>query len=106
MIDATVASDNPLRLRKNLLKIMSKIVMAIDDNIRDEKLQYNINREAAKISALSTGKIAKYEPLTGEEILSFNRSQIIEQANILSFSKSFWKVKGETSWCFKVSKSF
>ena len=34
--------------------------MAIDDNIRDEKLQYNINREAAKISALSTGKIAKY----------------------------------------------
>ena len=60
MIDATVASDNPLRLRKNLLKIMSKIVMAIDDNIRDEKLQYNINREAAKISALSTGKIAKY----------------------------------------------
>ena len=60
MIDATVASDNPLRLRKNLLKIMSKIVMAIDDNIRDEKLQYNINREAAKISTLSTGKIAKY----------------------------------------------
>ena len=60
MIDATVASDNPLRLRKNLLKIMSKIVMAIDDNIRDEKLQYNINREAAKISALPTGKIAKY----------------------------------------------
>ena len=60
MIDATVASDNPLRLRKNLLKIMSKIVMAIDDNIRDEKLQYNINREAVKISALSTGKIAKY----------------------------------------------
>ena len=40
--------------------------MAIDDNIRDEKLQYNINRDAAKISALSTGKLAKYEPLTGE----------------------------------------
>ena len=30
--------------------------MIIDDKIRDEKLQYNINREAAKISALSSGK--------------------------------------------------
>ena len=40
--------------------------MAIDDQIRDEKLQYNIDREAAKISALSSGKIHKYEYLTGE----------------------------------------
>ena len=40
--------------------------MAIDDNIRDEKLQYDINREAAKISALSSRKIYKYEFLTGE----------------------------------------
>ena len=31
--------------------------MTIDDKIKDEKLQYNINREAAKISALLTGKI-------------------------------------------------
>ena len=43
--------------------------MIIDDQIRDEKLQYNINREAAKISALSSGKINKHEYLTGEEIL-------------------------------------
>ena len=43
--------------------------MAIDDQIRDEKLQYDINREAAKISALSSNKIGKYEYLTGEEIL-------------------------------------
>ena len=35
--------------------------MAIDDKIRDEKLQYNINREAEKISALSSGKIDKNE---------------------------------------------
>ena len=53
--------------------------MAIDDNIRDEKLKYNINREAAKISALSSGKIVKYEYLTGEKILPSNQIQIIEQ---------------------------
>ena len=55
--------------------------MTIDDKIRDEKLQYHINREAAKISALSSGKIDKYEFLTGEEILPFDQSRIIEQAN-------------------------
>ena len=33
------------------------------------KLEYNINREAAKISALSSGKLHKYEYLTGEDIL-------------------------------------
>ena len=54
--------------------------MTIDDQIRDEKLQYNINREAAKISALSSGKIHKYEYLTGEDILPSNQQQIIEQA--------------------------
>ena len=54
--------------------------MAIDDQIRDEKLQYDINREAAKISALSSNKIGKYEYLTGEEILPSNQKQIIEQA--------------------------
>ena len=40
--------------------------MTIDDKIEDEKLQYDINREAAKILALSSGKIDKYEYLTGE----------------------------------------
>ena len=54
--------------------------MTIDDQIRDEKLQYDINREAAKISALSSNKIGKYEYLTGEEILPSNQKQIIEQA--------------------------
>ena len=42
--------------------------MAIIDKIRDEKLQQEINREAAKISSLSSGKINKYEYLTSEEI--------------------------------------
>ena len=54
--------------------------MTIKDQIRDEKLQYDINREAAKISALSSGKTDKYEYLTGEEILPSNQQQIIEQA--------------------------
>ena len=54
--------------------------MAIDNKILAGKLQYDINREAAKISALSSGKIGKYEQLTGEEILSSNQRQIIEQA--------------------------
>ena len=54
--------------------------MTIDDQIKDEKLQYNINREAAKISALSSGKFNKYEYLTGEEVLPSNKQQIIEKA--------------------------
>ena len=81
VIDATLVSDNPSRYRKNLLKRICKLVMAIEDMIRDEKLQCNINREGAKISFLSPGKIDKYEYLSGEEILPSNRTQIIEKAN-------------------------
>ena len=54
--------------------------MTIADEIRNEKLQYHVNREAAKISALSSGKMDKYEYLTVEEILPSNQQQIIEQA--------------------------
>ena len=46
--------------------------MAINDQIRDEKLQYGINRETAKISVLPSGIIHKYEYLTGEDILHSN----------------------------------
>ena len=53
--------------------------MAID-KIRNEKLQYDIDREAAKISALSSGKIDKYEYLTNDEMLPPDESRIIEQA--------------------------
>ena len=53
--------------------------MTIDIKIKDEKLQYDVNREAAKISALSPGKIDKYEYLTGEEILPSDQSRIKEQ---------------------------
>ena len=54
--------------------------MTIGDQIKYEKLQYDINREAAKISALSQGKFNKYEYLTGEEILPSNKQRISEQA--------------------------
>ena len=54
--------------------------MTIDDKIRDEKLQYDINRIAAKISTFSSGRIDKYEYLTGEEILPSDQSRTIEQA--------------------------
>ena len=53
--------------------------MTFEDQIKVEKLQYDVNREAAKISALSSGKVDKYEYLTGEEILPSNQKQIIEQ---------------------------
>ena len=51
-----------------------------------KKLQYDISREAVKISTLSSGRIDKYEFLTGEEILPSNQQQIIEQAK---FTYSF-----------------
>ena len=54
--------------------------MTINDEIRVQKLQYDINTEAVKISALSSGKIQKYEYLTGEGIWPSNQQQIIEQA--------------------------
>ena len=67
--------------------------MTIEDKIKDKKLQYDINREAAKISALSSGKIDKYEYLTGEEILLSNQQQIIEQAKFTysTLGKAFEK---------------
>ena len=67
--------------------------MTINYQIRDEKLQYDINREVAKISALSSGKIHKYEYLTSEDILPSNQKQVIEQAKFTYFSlgKAFEK---------------
>ena len=81
VIDATLASDNPSRLRKNLLEWIQKLISTIDDKILDEKLQYDINRyEAAKKSTLTSGKIGKYEYLTSEEILTSDKRRAIEQA--------------------------
>ena len=77
-----------LRFHQIILSDLGKIfltynkIITINDQIRDEKLQYYIYREAAKISALSSGKIDKYEYLIGEVILPSNRQQIIEQAKL------------------------
>ena len=67
--------------------------MAIDDQIRDEKLQYDINREAAKISALLPNKFNKYEYLTGGEILPSHQKQMIQKAKFTysSLGKAFEK---------------
>ena len=54
-------------------------MMTINDQVKDEKLQCNINREAAKISALLSGKLHKHEYLTGEDILPSNQQQIMQQ---------------------------
>ena len=66
--------------------------MTIEDQIKDEKLQYDINREAAKVSAFSSGKIDKYEYITGEEILP-NQQRISQQAkfNYSPLGKAFEK---------------
>ena len=68
--------------------------MTINDQIRDEKLKYNINREAAKISALSSGKIDKYEYLSSEYILPSNQ-QVIEQAKFLKKQKQIKTIEDQ-----------
>ena len=60
VIDATLASDNTLCFRKNLVERIKKLIMTTEEKIWDEKMQYDINREAAKISALSSRKIDKH----------------------------------------------
>ena len=67
--------------------------MRINDQIRDEKLQQDINRKAGEISALSSGKTHKYEYLTGKDILPSNRQQVIKKAkfNYSPWGKAFEK---------------
>ena len=73
--------------------------MAINDQISDEKLQYSINRKAAEISALSSGKIDRYEYLTGKELLPFNQQQKLTllMQNLINLImllvKCFWMIK-------------
>ena len=69
--------------------------MTTNDQIRAEKLEYDINRKAGEISVLSSGKIDKYEYFTGKEILPLNQQQIIEQAKFTYFPlrKAFEKQK-------------
>ena len=59
MKSTTLASDTSSRFRKNVLEAIFKLIITIDDKIRDEKLQCDINREAAEISVLLSGKLIK-----------------------------------------------
>ena len=107
--DTTLSSDYYLRFRKKILKEIYNKIMIIDDQIEDEKLQDDINREAEEILALSSGKIDKYEYLTGEEILPSDQKQIIEQVK-LTYSplekdfeketKKQMKIKEKNKWMF------
>ena len=67
--------------------------MTIDDKAKDENLQYNVNREGAKMWLLSSGKTDKYEYLTGAETLLSDQSIITEQAAFTYFphDKAFEK---------------
>ena len=70
--------------------------MTIEDQIKDKKLQYDINREAAKISALSSGKIDKYEYLTSEEILPSNLIDINDSPIVLKEKEIYTKLTEES----------
>ena len=77
--------------------------MTINYHIRDKKLQCDINRKAAEISVSSSGKIDKYEYLTGKEILTSNQQKIIEQAKFTcsslekAFEKQIKTIEGQTN---------
>ena len=77
-INTSLASDNPLNLRYNLER-MWKLIIITDDKIRDEKLQFDINREVTNIFPLSSGKINN-EYLTSEKISFSFQNQVKDRA--------------------------
>ena len=79
--------------------------MTIHDQVKDEKHQYDSNREAAKILPLSSGKIDKYEYLTGEEILPSNQKQIVKQTKFTYslLGKAFKEQTGKQMSALNVS---
>ena len=84
--DTLPSSDNPLSFQKNLLEEVLRVIMTIDDKIRDEKLQYDISTTTAKRSELLSGTIDKYEHLNYEEILPPQKYSILQE---VKFSDSF-----------------
>ena len=69
--------------------------MAVNDMIRDKNCNMILTEKQEKISILPSGKIHKYEYLTGEEILPSNLRQTIERAMFVYFplEKAFEKQK-------------
>ena len=89
-------------------------MMTINDQIKDEKLQYDINWEAAKIFVLSSEKLHKYEYLTGEDISLSTQQQIIQQTKFTysplgkAFDKQIKTIEDQgkkTSWCFRKTET-
>ena len=105
--DISLASDNPLSFRGNLLERIQQLIMTIGEKIRDKKLQYDIHREAANLSALPSGKIDKYEYLTGKEILPSDQSRKILQAKSTYYSlrKAFEKQRKQLKTKGKTKKA-
>ena len=85
VVGATPTSDNSSRFRKNLPEKIQKLIITNDHKIRDEKLQYDINREAAKLSASSSVKGYKYKYLPDEKIIPSDERRMIEQAKFYPF---------------------
>ena len=105
--DISLTSDNPLSFRGNLLERIQQLIMTIGEKIRDKKLQYDIHREAANLSALPSGKIDKYEYLTGKEILPSDQSRKIVQAKSTYYSlrKAFEKQRKQLKTKGKTKKA-
>ena len=81
--DTVLVTDNILRFRCKILKRIQKLIMTIDEKIRDEKIHNDINREALKISALPSGSNYHHKYLTGKEILLPDQSIMIENAKLI-----------------------
>ena len=81
LVNGTIfTSTNFLHFWGDLIEGYKKVIMTTNEKNRDEKVQCDTNKEAGKVSALSSGKVDKYEYLTGEETLPSNQSQIKQQA--------------------------
>ena len=80
--------------------------MASDDKNIYEKIWYDVKREAAKISGLSSGKIDKYEHLTSEEIFPSDHIIIIEQAKFIwKKNDNNWRTRKKAIWSFRSFKT-
>ena len=106
VIDTTLTSDNPLLFRKNLLGMIGKLTMAIDDWIRDKKKAVWYSQRGCKQSALSSSKTDKQKHLAVEEILLSSPNQIIQQVKFTysPFRERFCKANRKTGWHLDVFK--
>ena len=103
--DTNFTLGNTLHFRSNPLERISKLIITNDEKFRDVKPQYDIKKEAAKLSSLSSDEIDKYEYLTSKDILPSNQNEEWKnKLGLIFFRKSFKKTNKERNWCFKVFK--